>query len=260
MLSVTDSDSEIHKINQSSTFEPSSETASIIKKGLEVSKITDGAFDVTVYPIVEAWGFTKSENAVPSQNELENAKQLCGYEKVIFDGDVIKFDGKIDLGGIAKGYVCDKAKEILRTNGIEKAIVSSGSSILLHGKDWRVGIQHPQKSDELICTLKASDTCVVSSGGYQRFFEQGGKKYHHIIDPDTAYPADNGILSSTVICEDGTLADALSTALYVMGVEKAISLYRENKTFDMVLVTEDSVYSTLEIEVADKSYSLNMVE
>ena len=261
LFSVTDENSEISAINQSDGFvKVSDETVQLIDRAKEISLITDGCFDISIYPVVELWGFTKDENKVPTDIEINTALTKVGYEKIVIADDGICFDGKLDPGGIAKGYACDAVREILEKNGVKKGIVSSGSSILLKGGDFTVGIQHPVKSDKLICTLSAADTCVVTSGGYQRNFEQDGKVYHHIIDPKTGFPADNGIISATVLCEDGTLADGLSTALYIMGVDKAIELYKSQDSFEMVLITENEIYSTVDIDVKDSDYKLNIVK
>lgn len=260
LFSVTDESSEISLINQSdSAVKVSDETARLIHRARMISELTDGCFDISVYPLVELWGFTKDKNKVPTDNEINQALKKVDHNKIVIGLDGITFDGKLDLGGIAKGYACDRALDILNKYNVEKAIVSSGSSILLKGGEFRVGIQHPVKSDELICVLKASDTNVVTSGGYQRNFEKDGKVYHHIIDTKTGKPAESGIISATAICADGTLADGLSTALYVMGVDKAIELYKTHGGFDMILVTEKEIHSTLDIEVSDNEYSLHYI-
>ncbi len=260
LFSVTDKSSEISKINAFNQVSVSKTTSDIISRSLQISEMTDGYFDITVYPILELWGFTKDSYKIPSDTEISSVLKSVNYKNVNVSNQNIGFEGKIDLGGIAKGYTCDKIFEILNKHSIDEAIISLGGNILIKGDIKNVGIQHPLSSEEVICTLKEQNTSIVTSGGYQRFFEKDGKVYHHIIDPKTGYPANNGIISATIICKDSTLADAISTAVYVMGIEKAIQLWRSENNFDMILITENEIYSTADITVCDSSYKLNTIE
>lgn len=260
LFSVTKPGSDISLINSSDTVQAVSEqTAEIVSRAKEISEITDGCFDITIYPVTELWGFTKQQYSVPDSEDIRQALLQTGAQNIEVKDNTVFHSGKLDIGGIAKGYACDIARDMLTKHGVKKGIVSSGSSILLYGGKFTVGIQHPLKSDELICTLSAEDTCIVTSGGYQRNFEQDGKIYHHIIDPKTGRPADSGIISATVISRDGTLADGLSTALYVMGVDKAIELYRSQDGFEMILVTDSKIYSTVDIKPSDNDYELQII-
>ena len=260
LFSVTDTDSEINKINSHTQTSVSEQTYDIISRSLQISEMTDGYFDITVYPIIELWGFTKETQRVPSDTEITTALESVNYKNIKITDQSISFDGKIDLGGIAKGYACDRISEILDKHSISDAIISLGGNILVKGQTKNVGIQHPQDNEQVICTLKAQNPSIVTSGGYQRYFELDGNIYHHIIDTKTGYPSKSNITSATIICTDSTLADALSTAVYVMGTEKAISLWQKQKNFDMILVTDTEIYSTTEVTVCDDFYKLNIIE
>ena len=261
IFSVNKQDSEISKINSSTdAVYVCSDTANIIKKATEISALTDGAFDISIYPLVKLWGFTEKDFKVPTDDQIAQVIKSTDYKKIEIDDNKIRFDGQIDLGGIAKGYACDKISKILKKHNIEEAIISLGGNILIKGNQKTVGIAHPNKSDELICTLKATNTSIVTSGGYQRNFSQDGKIYHHILDPKTGKPAQSGIISATIICDNSTLADGLSTAVYIMGTDKAIKFWKENQNFDMIIIDNQNIYATVPVEVTDKTFKLNIIE
>lgn len=247
LLSVTSDNSDISKYNRGESV--SDETQALIDRCEEIRKMTDGAFDISVQSAVDLWD-VKNAKAPPSDSDIKKA---------------IADKSKIGLGAVAKGYAAAKARQILLDKGVKSAVLSLGGNVALIGKktdgsEWNVGIQHPLYSDRLIATVKASDTAVVTSGGYQRYFEYDGKRYHHILDPRTGYPADSGIISATVITKDDTLADALSTAVFVMGTEKATELY---KTLDieLIMVTKDTVYVTegLDVRPEDNNFKFEVI-
>lgn len=253
LLSVTNENSEIYALNRDGEAELGTDTFDLLNKSIAVSRRTDGAFDPTVYPLVEAWGFTKDTQAVPSQSEIDAALALVGYEQLEDDLDVtyLSIDGKIDLGGIAKGYAAQKVIDLLKDRGVETAFLSLGGNVQTlgskpDGEPWLVGIADPEDpSNAIACFRFTGSLALVTSGGYQRFFEENGVRYHHILDPKTGYPADSGLASVTVLARDGTLADGLSTALFVMGMEKATALWRESDDFEAVFITQDgAVYAT----------------
>ena len=268
-FSVTDRSSEIYQLNQNGSAHVSQDTVNILHRSKEISELTDGAFDITVYPVISLWGFTKDSQRVPSESEIENALKTVGHQKLSCENSVATIaNGKCDLGAIAKGYASSEIRNILKSSKAKSAVISMGGNIMLYGKkpdgnDWNVGIQHPKISEELIGVLKASDVSVVTSGGYQRYFEQDGKKYHHIIDPKTGYPADSGLLSVTIITKDDTAADALATAIFVMGKDKATALWKKERSFDMILVTENSIYITDGIKNSfsskDENFKINII-
>lgn len=253
LLSVTNETSEVYALNRNGEVEFSLDAYHLLNKAVAISRRTDGAFDLTVYPLVEAWGFTKDEQHVPSREEIAAALALVGYERLEQKLDVtfVSFDGRLDLGGIAKGYAAQKVVELLQDRGVETAFVSLGGNVQTlgskpDGSRWVVGIADPNEPSQAIACLRFDGSlALVTSGGYQRYFEENGVRYHHILDPKTGYPADSGLASVTVLAHDGALADGLSTALFVMGMEKASALWRESEDFEAVFITQDGgIYAT----------------
>ena len=258
LLSVGNADSEISRINAGGSGTLSADTQIMVEQALEIWRTTGGAFDITVYPIMQAWGFTTGDYKVPSKSELQALLEMAGSEKLTLDGFELTLGAgqRIDLGGIAKGYTSDRAEAIFRAVGVESGSISLGGNVYVQGSKpdgspWRVAVQDPQNSSAAAVVLELSDAYAVTSGGYQRYFDQDGKRYHHIIDPATGSPADSGLLSVTVVASangdtdgiltgHGTMCDAFSTALFVMGEEKALDFWRSGQyDFDLVLVTDD---------------------
>ena len=248
LWSVTDEESEIYQANHSGG-EPvnvSEETAELVSFALEMAEKTDGALEPTIYPVLRAWGFTTDTKQVPSQEEIDALLEDVGHEKITLDGTLLTVpEGmELDLGAVGKGYAGDLAAEAVRARGIECAILSLGGNIQAvgsrpDGTDWRVGLRSPWE-DGTLGVLRVSDQAVVTSGGYENYFEdKDGNVYWHILDPETGYPAKSGLLSVTIICPQGRMGDALSTALFVMGPQKAEEYWRENGDFEMILVTEE---------------------
>ena len=248
LWSVTDEGSEIYRANHSGG-EPvnvSEETAELVSFALEMAEKTDGALEPTIYPVLRAWGFTTDTKQVPSQEEINALLGDVGHEKITLDGTLLTVpEGmELDLGAVGKGYAGDLAAEAVRVRGIECAILSLGGNIQAvgsrpDGTDWRVGLRSPWE-DGTLGVLRVSDQAVVTSGGYENYFEdKDGNVYWHILDPETGYPAKSGLLSVTIICPQGRMGDALSTALFVMGPQKAEEYWRENGDFEMILVTEE---------------------
>lgn len=238
-------ESDVYAVNNGGT-EVCADTESVIKTALEVSRETDGAFDITVSPIMDMWGFYGGNYKVPDDEALKKALGSVGYRNVFVENGTVSVinNAKIDLGGIGKGYASDRICEILRERGVSSAMINLGGNVYALGEKpdggkWRVGIANPYNSGESYLTLDVSDTAVVTSGSYQRYFESGGERYHHIIDPHTGMPADNGVKSVTIVCKSGARADALSTALFVMGREKAVEFLENNPEIGAVIITED---------------------
>ena len=247
LWSVGNAASEVSKINASGRGELSEDTAEVLERGLEIYRDTEGLFDITVCPLMSLWGFSTGEYHVPEAGELEEVLALVDASGVRFDGrTVVLGEGQqMDLGGIAKGYASARVMEIYQAHGIESGMVSLGGNVQVTGNrpdgaPWQVGIQDPDGGPgEVLAVLNVTDRAVITSGGYERYFEEDGKTYIHILDPRTGYPADNDLASVTVVSGDGTLADALSTSLYIMGYEGAVEYWRAHReAFDMVLVTE----------------------
>ena len=251
-LSRTIDTSDVARLNAGGTAALSGDTAALLRSALQYSAETDGAFDVTIAPLVALWGITTDSPRVPAQEEIDALLPLVGSGHVRLDGTAAALDEgcAIDLGGIGKGYASDKAAELFAQSELSGGFVSLGGNVYVHGttaegKPWNVAIQDPRNTEAYACTLRLSDAFAVTSGGYQRYFTgPDGTVYQHIIDPATGYPVDNGLLSVSIVTRrddggTGTMADAYSTALYVMGEAAAVDFWRQQGTFDMVLVTSD---------------------
>ena len=244
-LSVTDAASEIAVLNRDGRGPVSPDTAALLSAALELCRRTDGALDLSVYPVVRAWGFTTGDYRVPEQEELDALLERVDYTKIrLEDGFVSLTDGmEIDLGSVAKGCASSRVTQLWRENGVTSALLNLGGNVHAlgakpDGSPWRVAIQDPFGNGN-VGVLEITDKAVVTSGGYERYFEQDGETYWHIIDPATGRPARSGLTSVTVIGEDGLVCDALSTSLFVMGLDKAARLWAESEDFEAVFVTED---------------------
>ena len=246
-LSTTDSGSEISVLNQTGQVSLSENSAFLMRRALELCKETDGALDISIYPVVRTWGFTTGSYRVPAQEELDALLEHVDYTKIEMDdnGVVTIPEGmQLDLGSIAKGYTGDMVCDYFRSQGITSALLNLGGNVQTvglkpDGSPWRIGIQDPQDPGSYLGVLAVNDEAVITSGGYERFFEQDGQTYWHIIDPATGAPARSGVISATIVGKEGARCDALSTSLFIMGAEKAEQFWREHRDFDMILVTDD---------------------
>ena len=270
LWSVSSENGEVYQINHNGEGQLSEDTKELFATARDLYDSTEGAFDVTVYPLMDLWGFTSGKYHVPSKAELSKALAQVDQSKLALSQDGYLTLGKkqqMDLGGIAKGYTSSRIMEIYKEYGVISGMVSLGGNVQalgtkIDGSNWNIGIQDPEnKEGEILGVLSISDQAVITSGGYERYFEEDGKTYHHILDPKTGYPADSGLSSVSIVSKDGTLADGLSTALFVMGKEKAVSYWKQNKdAFDVVLVEEDgSIYVTEGLEKqfsSDNSYEI----
>ncbi len=252
LLSATREDSEIGVLNREKTVKASEDTLALVRRALEIGEETDACYNIAVYPLIKAWGFPDRDYRIPAREEIAALLPTADLSFILNDeaGKTITLTddrAEIDLGGIAKGYTSSCLMEIFQDSGIEHAIVSLGGNVQVlgtkpDGDPWRVGIEDPLKQGDLLGILDATDCAVVTSGGYERYFEEDGKKYHHILDPANGYPADSGLVSATVVSPDGTLADALSTALFVMGREKAITFWQKHAVeFDIILLDDEGM-------------------
>lgn len=237
--------SDIKKLNQNPDSIVSEDTAGILKTALSLCASTNGAFDITIAPVMDLWGFYGQNPRIPSPDQLSEALSQVDYRRIRQDGAHILSGGaQIDLGGIGKGYTGDRIAALFKAQNVQSALLSLGGNVHAigtkpDGKPWRISIQDPADSREVIGTADAVDQAVVTSGGYQRFFEQDGGRYHHIIDPTTGYPAESGLTSVTVIASSGALADGLSTALFVMGLDRGADYWRSRRDFGAVWVKEN---------------------
>lgn len=255
LLSIGKEDSEISKLNKSGSAALSDDTAVMVTKALDLYKSTGGAFDITVLPLMELWGFTTQDYYVPTEDEIQSTLQRVGADKLTWDESTktltLGDNQEIDLGGIAKGFTSSRIMEIFKKDGVTCGMVSLGGNVHLlgtkqDGSEWRVGIQDPDNTDDMLGVLEADDCAVITSGAYERNFEKDGVTYHHIIDPATGKPSNSGLTSVTIVSKDGTLADGLSTSLFVMGKDKAIAYWKQHADeFDTILVDKDrNVYIT----------------
>lgn len=258
LWSIASSDGEIAQLNAEKQITASADTLALLTRAKEISAATDGLFSTTIAPLMEAWGFTSGDYRVPDEAELSALLAHVDDEKIaISDSTVtIPADTKVDLGGIAKGFTSARVMDIFRENGVENGILSLGGNVQTLGTKpdgslWRVGLQDPADERALFATLELADKAVITSGAYERNFEQDGIVYHHIIDPRTGYPAESGLSSVTIVSDDGTLADGLSTALFIMGKEAAVEFWRSHRDdFDMVLLADDGAV-TVSAGIAD---------
>lgn len=245
LFTVTKKDSDIARINASGTATVSADTLLLINTAKALSAKTEGAFDISVYPAVKLWGFTSDEKHIPTAEQISAMLPFIGYEKIKVDGNAVSVGENmaLDLGGIAKGYCSDRIVQILTERGVTSAIISLGGNVYAlgtkpNGEPWTVAIQDPNDRSKAIGNINVIDKAVITSGGYNRFFEIDGREYCHILDPATGKPAENGLISVTVVGNNGAEADALSTALYVMGTDKAVR-FAVDEELDVILVTED---------------------
>ena len=245
LLAAQKDDSEIAAVNDGAEV-VSEETAALLRRALEIAAETNGAYDPTVYPLMRAWGFTDGNYRVPADAELDALLQTTGWTEVSVDGTTASLpEGfALDFGGIGKGYAAGRCKEILKAHGVTSALLSLGGNVAALGSKpdgtaWTVAIENPD-GGAYLGTVQITDQCVVTSGGYQRYFEQDGVRYWHILDPETGKPARSGMKSVTIVSADDTLSDALSTALFVMGPERAADFWRVHRAeFGAVWLTDD---------------------
>lgn len=255
LLSTGKETSEIAQINQNGGGVLSEDTEYLVKRALEVYQCTKGAFDISIYPVMQLWGFTTGNFAVPSESDLTAKLALVDAGKITLSEEngqtsISLPEGmEIDLGGIAKGYTSGRVMDIMKNYGIESAVINLGGNAQVlgnktDGSQWKVGIQDPNDTDGYLGGVSVTDKAIITSGGYERYFvdEATGVKYHHIIDPKNGYSANNGLISVTIVSADSTLADALSTSLFVLGTQDAITYCEEHCAedgFDAIMEDED---------------------
>jgi len=268
VFSVFNKDSEIAKINrlkQAEALMISDEVFRVIEKSVEYNKITDGAFDITVKPLVDLWAQAKEAKRLPSDLAVRDALDKTGSQFIVLDNVnktiAFKKDGMaLDMGGLAKGYATDRAIEVLKENGVLNAIVSSGGDMYCLGrrsrdKLWEVGIRHPRKKGQIILQVGVEDKAVDTSGDYEKYFISNGRRYSHIIDPRTGYPIGDGVVSATVFANDSMTADILATALTILG-EDGMEMIKSVNGAGAIVISKKKD-NTLGIEMSeglDKEY------
>ena len=269
-VSTTNENSEIYRLNEQGQVAISADTYAIVSQALPICQSTDGALDLSIYPIVKAWGFTTDDYHVPAAKTIKALLKKVDYRQITLTKTSLslKEGMAIDLGSVTKGYTTNLIAAYLKDHNISSAIIDFGGNVhtLGHkadGSQWLVGIKSPETKDAA-AAIKISNLAVITSGGYERYFEEDGHLYWHIIDPHTGYPADNGVVSMTIIGEDGLKCDALSTSLFVKGTKDAIAYWKAHQDFDMVIMTDDKMmYVTSPIAdsltLMDTSYTLEVI-
>lgn len=247
LFSISSENGDIYRVNQYGEGDLSEDSLTLLSSALNYYTETGGIFDCTIEPVMEAWGFTTQDYRVPEQAELDDLLSRVDASCISLTGNHVTLpeNVRLDLGGIAKGFTSARVMKVFAENGVTSGIISLGGNVQTLGKKpdgslWRVGVQDPVNQDDMFAVVEVADEAVITSGAYQRYFEQDGIHYHHIIDPRTGYPADNGLISVTIISPDGTLADALSTSLFIMGPEKAAAFWQNHRDqFDAILMTDN---------------------
>ncbi len=259
-LSVTDPDSQIARLNADGEGDVDAQVADIMKRAIDVCKRTDGDLDVTIYPVLKAWGFTTGEYSVPEDDEIAGLLANVDYSQVqveagneLSGAKVLLAEGmQIDLGSVAKGYTGSYVAEELRSLGVTSALLNLGGNVQCigaktNGQKWQVAVKSPfqDSATGMLGVIAAEDVAIISSGGYERYFEEDGETYWHILDPETGKPAKSGLASVTIIGKDGLVCDGLSTALFIKGLDEAVEFWKASEDFEAVFVTEDGeVYVT----------------
>ena len=264
LFNANDPNSKVSELNQSG-FVEDEDVFKVLEGALKVSQSTDGALDPSVYPLVEEWGFISRDFRIPDKSTIDELLQHVDYTQIAlnFNRTYIPKKMKLDLGAVAKGYAADRAKGILAQNEVKSAILNLGGTVAAvgtkpDGSDWKVGISDPESTGGYFATVTLRDKIVATSGSYERYFEQDGKRYCHILDPKTGMSADSGVVSVSIISDNGLYCDALSTALFVMGAEKAQAYWKNQQDlppFDYILLDDTGkVYVTdgVEITLTDK--------
>lgn len=259
LLSTGNKNSEIAIVNENGSEILSEDTAVLVERSLQLYQDTEGAFNIAVYPLMKAWGFTNEKYKVPAKDTIQKLLQNTDITKLEYDKDTKQLTlperYEIDLGGIAKGYTSDQLMRIFQKYKLDGGIVSLGGNVQMYGyktaqEDWKVAVENPDTSPlkgDYLGVLTTTDKAVITSGGYERYFEENGKRYHHILDPKNGQPADSGLTSVTIVSEDGTLADGLSTSLFIMGKEKGEKYWKKHAgSFDVIWLESDGTITITE--------------
>lgn len=278
-MSVFKNFSEVSRINKEagvSSQKVSKDTYFIIQKAIKYSGLSQGNFDITIKPIVSLWGIGTDTARIPHKDEIARNLKLVNYKDIILNEECssigLKYKGqKIDVGGIAKGYAADEVRSILKYYNVRSALINLGGNLFALGKKldedlWNIGIQDPFKTrGEYVGLISAKNKSIVTSGNYERYFEDKGRVFHHIIDPKTGYPSESEIISATIISSNSMDGDGLSTGVYIMGINKSINLIESLEGIDAVFITKNKeIYVTSGIrdkfKITNKgfTYKVNM--
>lgn len=266
VLSWRKEGSDVYRINKGSGTQVSvsPDTVKIIGQCIDISDDCGGVFDITIGNVTKLWDFGGNNQRLPSDDEIKTALGSVGYKNVSISGNAvqIKKSQSLDLGAVGKGFVCDKIKELLDKGRTKSAVVSVGGSLLIYGnRTFSVGIVNPNNDKQSMGTLKLKDTCVSTSGNYEKYFEQDGKRYHHILNATTGYPATSEFKSVTVVCESGLISDALSTVCYIAGYRKSVEILKKFDAEAVFIFNNNAVRVTDGLSgkftVTDDSYTLD---
>lgn len=249
IFSRTDENSELYKINHRgvSSLEVSEPMRELTEKGLYYCGLSGGAFDIAIAPLTELWDFKSPDKSVPLEADIEAARLKCDYRSVSLSGNTISFAGPdtmLDFGALAKGYIADKISGYLKENGVKSAVINLGGNVLCVGRKpdgeaFKIGVRKPF-SDETVRTVSADGLSIVTSGVYERYFEENGVLYHHILNPETGYPYNNGLYSVTVLSESSLDGDGFSTLLFSLGLEDGMRLVNSIDGVEAFFITEDN--------------------
>lgn len=274
-MTVKGISSELIAVNKAAGVSPvvvSEDTFHVIEVAKKYAEDSQGAFDITVFPVVSLWGIGTDKERIPSPEEIKAGLEKVGYQDLVLDSVkhtvFLKRAGMgLDLGGIAKGYAADRTAEKLRAMGIERGIVNLGGNIFAMGSKedgtpWKIGIQNPMSSrGEYLGIADAVDQTIVTSGIYERYFEKDGKRYHHILDTKTGYPVDNELAGVSILTTSSIDADALSTTCFVLGPQKALEFVKNMPGVEVLFVTKDKKIIMTEgfkkvFTLTDKSFTV----
>lgn len=258
LLSCFVPESDISRINNSAGIKCeklSPDTYEVLSLAVRFSRLCNGLFDITIGPLVNLWDY-KNSCVIPEETKIRQILTLVNYTDLMLEpgkkaAGLKKAGQSIDLGGIGKGYASDKFLEVFRNFGVKSAFTNIGGNVAVlgtkpDGSSWSIGIRHPREENRLIGAVLAKDQAVVTSGDYQRYFiDKTGKRRHHILDPATGYPSESGLISVTIVTDSGTTADALSTILFVTGLDKGLKILKSFPGTEAILIDNDlTVYVT----------------
>lgn len=254
-MSVTIESSDVNMINKNAGVKPvevDNETYQVLQKSIEYAEMSNGHYDPTVGPLVEIWDIKSGETVrdnIPTIDEIEENKKLVDYKKLqLLDNNKVYLkekDMKINLGSIVKGYAADEVKKILSQNGVKGAIIDLGGNVFAYGNKeedpWKIGVQDPREATGIkLGILKIEDKSIVSSGNYERYFMYNNTRYHHILNPETGYPAENKLMGVTIVSNKSIDGDALSTTMFVLGLEKGKNMAETLDSIQVIFITKDN--------------------
>jgi len=262
LISSWDPNSQTSKINRNAGVKPvkvDKELFDLIERSSAISKLTDGAFDISYASLDKIWQFDGSMSSMPSKDKIANSVSKVGFENIVLNRNdttvYLKLKGmKIGFGGIAKGYAADKAKKLLKDKGVIAGIINASGDMNTwgnqpDGKEWKVGIKNPMNKNKVFALMPISNSAVVTSGNYEKFVELGGKRYSHIINPKTGYPSSE-IISVSVFAPKAELADALATSIFVMGIDVGLDFVNQLRNINCIIVDDKGkIHSSKGVEI-----------